>query len=119
MRIRQLQPTERKTRTQNFTWLLIGIYRSHSVHLNRIAGKIPGKVRSVSYTQRMSRLLNNPAIDVRQWYEPVARSWLEKQAINLHQIQLIVDGTKVVLLINDNNQYSLSKTCYSNRMDVG
>jgi len=95
MEIRQLQPTERKTRTQNFTWLIVGIYQSRSVHLNRIAGKIPGRAKLLSYTQRMSRILSNPAIDVHKWYEPVARSWLEKQASALQQIRLIVDGTKV------------------------
>ena len=34
-------------------------------------------------------------IDVRSWYEPIARSWLKKQASNLQQNLLIVDGTKV------------------------
>lgn len=95
MRIRQLQPAERKTRIQNFTWLIIGIYQSRSVNLNRIAGKIPGTAKLLSFTRRLSRFLSNPTIDVRKWYEPIARSWLEKQASNIQQIQLIVDGTKV------------------------
>lgn len=43
----------------------------------------------------MSRFLDNPAIDVRAWYEPIARSWLERQAQSLQQVRLIVDGTKV------------------------
>ena len=95
MKIRQLQPTERITRIRNLTWLIVGIYLSRSVNLSRIAGKIPGKARLLSFTKRMSRLLSNPTIDVRTWYEPIARSWLEKQANNLQQIRLIVDGTKV------------------------
>ena len=95
MKIQQLQPKERATRIRNLTWLIVGIYQSRSVTLSRIAGKIPGKARLLSFTKRLSRLLSNPAIDVRQWYEPVARSWLERQASNLHQIKLIVDGTKV------------------------
>ena len=40
-------------------------------------------------------MLANPAINVRTWYEPIARSWLESQARHLQQIRLIVDGTKV------------------------
>jgi hypothetical protein len=95
MRIRQLQPTERKTRIQNFAWLIVGIYQSRSVYLSRIAGKMPGKAKLLSFIQRVSRLLANPAINVRTWYEPIARSWLEMQASHLQQIRLIVDGTKV------------------------
>jgi hypothetical protein len=95
MEIRQLRPMERITRIQNFAWLLVGIYQSRSVYLNRVAGKIPGKAKLLSFIQRLSRLLANPMIDVRAWYEPIARSWLESQASHLQQIRLIVDGTKV------------------------
>ena len=68
---------------------------SSMVYLSRIAGKIPGKAKLLSMTQRLSRLLANPAIKVRKWYEPIAREWLEMQASNLQQVRLIVDGTKV------------------------
>jgi hypothetical protein len=95
MRIRQLQPTERKTRIQNFVWLMVGIHQSRSVYLSRIAGKIPGKAKLLSFTQRLSRFLANPAIDVHTWYEPIARSWLASQASHLQQVRLIVDGTKI------------------------
>lgn len=95
LRIRQLRPTERKTRLNNFVWLIIGIYQSRSVNLSRIAGKIPSSAKLLSLTRRLSRFLSNPSIDVRDWYEPIARSWLEKQAKDVQQIQLIVDGTKV------------------------
>jgi hypothetical protein len=44
-RIRQLRPDERVTRLRNFAWLLTGIYQSHSVHLSKIAGKIPGPAK--------------------------------------------------------------------------
>jgi hypothetical protein len=40
-------------------------------------------------------LLANPAINVRNWYEPIARRWLVSQASCLQQVRLIVDGTKV------------------------
>src|SRR4030042_3583773 len=95
MKIRQLQPTERITRIRNFAWLLVGIHQSRSVYLSRIAGKIPGKAKLLSFIHRLSRLLANPAINVRAWYEPIARSWLESQAGHLHQDRLIVDGAKV------------------------
>lgn len=95
MKIRQLQPTERITRIRNFAWLMVGIHQSRSVYLSRIAGKIPGKAKLLSFIQRLSRLLDNPAIDVHTWYEPIARSWLTSQASHLQQVRLILDGTKV------------------------
>jgi hypothetical protein len=95
MKIRQLQLTKRITRFRNFAWLMVGIHQSRSVNLSRIAGKIPGQAKLLSITQRLSRLLANPAIDVRTWYEPIARNWLAHQAGHLQQVRLIVDETKV------------------------
>lgn len=94
-RIRELRPNQRMTQIRNFTWLIVGIHQSRSVNLSKIAGKIPGAAKLVSYTRRLSRLLNNPAIQVRSWYEPVARQWLTAQANQSLQIKLMVDGTKV------------------------
>jgi hypothetical protein len=39
--------------------------------------------------------LDNPAIRVRDWYEPIARSLLERAAQGGGEIRLIVDGSKV------------------------
>jgi len=94
-RIRELRPKQRITQIRGFVWLIIGILQSRSVNLSRVAGKIPGKAKLVSVTRRLSRLLANPAIVVREWYEPVAREWLESQARHGQQIRLIVDGSKV------------------------
>jgi hypothetical protein len=41
------------------------------------------------------RLLNNPAIRVREWYEPIARDVLQAMAKTVGEIRLIADGTKV------------------------
>jgi hypothetical protein len=95
MRIRQLQPTERITRVRNFAWLLVGIYISRSVSLSRISGRIPTSAKLLSTVRRMSRLLSNPKIRVRKWYEPIARQWLATQYLNLNEIHLIIDGTKI------------------------
>jgi hypothetical protein len=43
----------------------------------------------------LERLLDNPAIRVRQWYAPIATQWLEVAAKHIQQIRLIVDGSKV------------------------
>jgi hypothetical protein len=94
-RICELRPGQRITQIQNFTWLIVGIYKSRSVYLSRIAVKIPGSAKLVSTTRRLSRLLDNPAIRVREWYEPIARQWLETQWRFVREVRLIVDGTKV------------------------
>jgi len=91
----ELRPNQRITQVRNFVWLMIGIYESRSVHLSKIAGKIPGRAKLVSTTRRLSRFLDNPAIHVRKWYEPIARQWLRTQWSCLGEIRLIVDGTKV------------------------
>jgi hypothetical protein len=94
-RICELRPGQRMTQVRNFVWLIIGIYQSRSVYLSRIAGKIPGPAKLLSTTRRLSRFLDNPAIRVREWYEPVAREWLETQFRHIGEIRLIVDGTKI------------------------
>ena len=93
--IRELHPNKRITQIRNFSWLMLGIYQSRSVYLSRIAGKIPGQSKLPSVIRRLARFLDNPAIRVRQWYEPVARQWLSAQLIKIGEIRLIVDGTKV------------------------
>jgi len=94
-RIRELRPNQRVTQLRNFVWLLVGIHQSRSVYLSRIAGKIPGSAKQTSLTRRLSRFLDNAALDVRDWYEPIACQWIESQAASEQQIRLIVDGTKV------------------------
>lgn len=91
--LKQMQPTERVTRTRNFTWLLVGLYQSRSVHLSKIAEKIPGMANLPSRIRRVSRFLDNPAIRVRDWYEPIAKMILQRLAHG--EIILIVDGSKV------------------------
>ena len=94
-RICELRPSQRITQVRNFVWLMVGIYKSRSVHLSRIAGKIPGHAKLLSTVRRMSRFLDNPAIRVREWYEPIACQWLEAQWHCMREVRLIVDGTKV------------------------
>jgi len=73
-RIQELRPGQRITQIRSIVWLIIGIYQSCSACLSRIAGKIPGPAKLLSMTRRMSRLLENPAIRVREWYAPIALS---------------------------------------------
>lgn len=94
-RICELRPKQRITQIQNFVWLVVGIYHSHSVNLSRIAGKVIGAAKNVSTVRRLSRFLANPVIDVRSWYKPIAKAWLQAQVERVGEIRLIVDGTKV------------------------
>lgn len=94
-RVLDLRPGQRITQIRAFVWLIVGIYLSRSVCLSRVAGKIPGEAKLTSVTRRLSRLLDNPAIRVREWYEPIAREWLQAQFRTLGEIRLMVDGTKI------------------------
>ncbi len=94
-RICELRPQQRITQVQNFVWLMIGIYQSHSVHLSKIAGKIPGLAQLLCTVKHLSRFLDNPAVHVREWYRLIAEQWLQAQAACLGEIRLFVDGTKV------------------------
>jgi hypothetical protein len=94
-RICELRPNQRITQVRNFVWLMVGIFHSRSVQLSRIASKVLGQAKTLSTVRRLSRFLDNPAIQVRDWYEPIARQWLEAQWIWIGEIRLIVDGTKV------------------------
>jgi hypothetical protein len=93
--VRQLWPNQRVTRVRNFAWLLVGIYHSRSVHLSKVAGRIPGLTQLPSKTRRMSRFLDNRAVQVREWYSPVAHGWLRYVAETVGEIRLVVDGTKI------------------------
>ena len=65
------------------------------MNLSRIAGKVISTAKNVSTVRRLSRFLANPAMDVRSWYQPIAKAWLQSQFERVGEIRLIVDGTKV------------------------
>ncbi len=93
-RLRQLRPMERITRLRNLAWMMSGIFLSKSVHLSRIASKIPGQAVQLSLVQRLRRFLDNPSFHVHSWYEPVARELLLQAAYSVGELRLIVDSTK-------------------------
>jgi Transposase DDE domain len=94
-RICELRPNQRKTQVQNFVWLVVGIFHSHSVSLSKIAGRVMSTAKNVSTVRRLSRFLASPAVDVRSWYRPIAKAWLLSQFQQVGEIRLIVDGTKI------------------------
>ena len=62
--VNRLRPEERVTRKRNFVWLLVGLYQSRSVHLSKIAEKIPGLSCLPSRVRRIQRFLENRAVRV-------------------------------------------------------
>jgi hypothetical protein len=94
-RICELRPKQRKTQVQNFVWLVVGIFHSHSVSLSKIAGKVMSTAKNVSTVRRLSRFLASSAVDVRSWYRSTAKAWLLSQFQQVGEIRLIVDGTKI------------------------
>lgn len=81
------------TRKRNFIWLLVGLYQSRSVHLSKIAEKIPGLSCLPSRVRRIQRFLENRAVRVRDWYEPVAKRVLQR--LGSGAVRLILDSSKV------------------------
>jgi len=94
-RILQLRPQERITRVSNLAWLITSIFHGRSVQLGPIATKIPTQVNLLSVVRRLSRFLDNPAVRVRDWYEPIARDWIASAVRTMGEIRLIADGTQV------------------------
>lgn len=94
-KLRQLRPGERITRLRNLAWMMTGIFLSKSVHLSKIAMKIPSAAKQLSVVQRLHRFLENPYFHVRSWYEPIARQLLADIGKSVGEIRLIMDTTKV------------------------
>lgn len=93
--LRQLWPQAQIPRWRNAAWFMTSLQDSHSVQLQRIAGKIPGSAKLLSRVRRLERFLANPRLRVRSSYEPVARALIADLATTLGEIRLIADGTVV------------------------
>lgn len=94
--LRQLQPKSRITLVRNLAWLIAGLYHSRSVHLSDIAEELPcEKAKFPSIERKLSRLLANPALQVRKWYRSLAEELVHEQARTTQEIRLVVDATKI------------------------
>jgi len=90
----QLLPKEIDSRLSNMVFLMIGIFGARSVQTGRLAAHIPLHIKKPSIVRRMERFLDNGAVRVRTWYEPIAR-WLVEAASVTGEIALVWDSTKV------------------------
>jgi transcriptional regulator with XRE-family HTH domain len=78
----------------NMVYLMMGILGARSVQTGRLAAYIPLRVKKMSIVRRMERFLDNGAVRVRAWYEPIAR-WLVTAAGVSGEVALVLDSTKV------------------------
>jgi hypothetical protein len=74
--------------------MMVGLFLSRSIHLEKMAAKLPLAVMRRSIGQRFSRFLQNKHFLVRPWYRPVAQHLL-RQAAAHGPVRLIIDSTKV------------------------
>jgi hypothetical protein len=86
---------ERVTRKRVLAWVMTCLCLGRTPLTNRLANKMPGKAKKLSKAKRIRRWLNNPAIRVRLWYEPIARALLQQAVAHGLEIRLIVDGSRV------------------------
>ena len=94
-KLRHMRGSENKARLRTIAWMMVGMMMSRSVHLSYIAQKIPSVGQQTSITKRLSRLLNNGALRVREWYSPLAQELLGDIVASGESVRLIIDGTKV------------------------
>jgi hypothetical protein len=89
-KITQLLPNERVTRVRNLAWLLTRIYASKSVHLSKVANKIPGTTMLLSITRRLDQFLENAEFRVCNWYEPIEEMFgdLKKNGFDMESTHL-------------------------------
>lgn len=89
----QWLPDGCRTRRANLIWLLIGLYLGGRVQASAIVKHWPIAVKVSSLTRRLSRFLDNGAVQPVVWYRPVARQVLARGG--RQPLALILDATKV------------------------
>lgn len=110
--IKQLWEQERVTTRRGLAWLMTCLYLGRSSSIERIANKIQGQAKKKSKGERLRRWLDKSAVNVRQWYEPVARQLLTAaMGDDGRPLQLIVDGT----CIGSNHQLLIVSLAFRRR----
>lgn len=89
----QWWPDERVTRQRNMALLMTGLYLSRAVHMALVVRVWPSRSKEPSLVNRLRRFLDNPRVDVRTWYRPVAVHLL--QTFAGQRLRLVIDCTKV------------------------
>ncbi|MCZ7570767.1 MAG: transposase [Ardenticatenaceae bacterium] len=84
---------ERITRVRLLAWWVTGMYLAESVHLSKVARKLPLGAQEPSVVNRLVRWLKNPRVRIQRDYRPVVLGIV--QALSRQQVRLILDCTKV------------------------
>lgn len=93
-RLTQLAPDGCPTRLKNMLYLVVGLFKARHVHLSYIARQMPVRADKLSLDKRLRRFLNNQAVNVREWYQPVAQQLIQA-AGSAGQVHLLIDSSKV------------------------
>lgn len=110
-RIQKTVGKERITRIRTMAWMQSGILHSRSVHLTRIASKIPGLAKKLSVADRFRTFLNNPNVQVRKWYRPIAEALIKEAGKAGKPLRFFIDGSK----IGNNHQLLMISLGYRRR----
>lgn len=94
----------------NLIFLMLGLYKGRSVHLTRIASKVPSRARKLSTAERLRRFLSNAAIQVDEVYDPVAQELIKRAAAS-GKIRLVIDSSR----IGFGHQLMMVALCYRRR----
>src|SRR5215211_6136087 len=94
-KLRHMREGDNQARLRTVAWMMVGMVMSRSIHLSYISQKIPGVAQQTSIVRRLSRLLKNGYLRVREWYDPLAAELLNDIVASGQPVRLIVDGTKI------------------------
>ena len=83
-------PDDCDSRLTNLIFLMMGIIQSRSVQLNLVARKTPIRAKKLSIVKRLSRFLDNPAVQ----YHAFAALLLGSAGAS-GQVHLMIDASKV------------------------
>src|ERR1700730_7211736 len=90
----QLWPGECDSRVVAMVYLMMGIWGARSVQTGRIAAHVPVAAKKMSIVRRLGRFLDNGAVRVRAWYEPIVVRIISAASV-AGDIHLVLDTTKV------------------------
>jgi len=110
--LHQLTPDTCESRLQNMLLLIVGIFLAESVHLTKVARKLPIRAQKLSLDKRLRRFLSNHAIRPREWYHPVA-NMLIQAASSGGQVHLIIGSSTA------DRRDCLSSARFAPGVDVG
>jgi hypothetical protein len=100
--LRQHLPSVPDSQHESLALVIVGITRSQSGHLGKIARNLPLPTRQDSKEQRVRRLISNPRISQKTHYQPIVRqaiAGLVRQPIHLVLDRVLLHDRHNLLLV--------------------